>query len=59
MTLLAFIDKLTHATENGEYAIGVFLDISKPFIPLTITFCWINYTIMESEAVLFLGSRIT
>ena len=31
MTLLTFIDKVIQAIENGEYAIGVFLDFSKAF----------------------------
>ena len=31
VALLTFIDKVIQAIENGEYAIGVFLDFSKPF----------------------------
>ena len=31
MALLSLIDRLTHAIENGEYVIGVFLDFSKAF----------------------------
>ena len=31
MALLTFIDKVIQAIENGEYAIGVFLDFSKAF----------------------------
>ena len=31
LALITFIDKLTAAIENGDYAIGVFLDFSKAF----------------------------
>ena len=31
MALLSLIDRLTHAIEDGEYVIGVFLDFSKAF----------------------------
>ena len=31
VALLTFIDKVIQAIENGEYAIGVFLDFSKAF----------------------------
>ena len=31
MALLTFIDKVIQAIENGEHAIGVFLDFSKAF----------------------------
>ena len=39
VALLTFIDKVIEAIENGEYAIGVFLDFSKALILLTIKFC--------------------
>ena len=31
MALLSLIDRLTHAIQDGEYVIGVFLDFSKAF----------------------------
>ena len=31
MALLSLIDRLTHAIEDGEYVIGVFLDFAKAF----------------------------
>ena len=31
MALLSLIDRLTHAIEDDEYVIGVFLDFSKAF----------------------------
>ena len=42
VALLTFIDKVIQAIENGEYAIGVFLDFQRFLILLTIKFCWIN-----------------
>ena len=34
LALITLIDKLTAALENGDYAIGVFLDFSKAFAPM-------------------------
>ena len=31
MALLSLVDNLTHALENGEYVVGVYLDLSKAF----------------------------
>ena len=31
MALLSLIDNLTHALENGEYIVGVYLDFPKAF----------------------------
>ena len=31
MALLSLVDNLTHALENGEYVVGVYLDFSKDF----------------------------
>ena len=42
VALLTFINTVIQAIENGEYAIGVFLDFQRPLILLTIKFCLIN-----------------
>ena len=31
MALLSLVDNLTHALENGEHVVGVYLDFSKAF----------------------------
>ena len=57
--LLSFVDKVIQTIEKGEYAVGVFLDFSKPLILLTMIFGWTNLISMESEIVLFSGFKVT
>ena len=47
MALIILLENLVKALDNGNCAVGIFLDFQKAFdIKLIIVFCWINFTFM-------------
>ena len=59
VALLTFIDIVIEATENGEYAIGVFLDFSKAFDTVDHEILLDKLNHYGIRAVPFLGSKVT
>ena len=58
MALASFIDKVTEFIDNGEYAIGVFLDFSRAFDTLIMISCLWSFIIMESEVWDYYGLKV-
>ena len=58
VAFLTFIDKVIKAIGIREYPIGVLWIFRRPLTLLTIKLCWINYIIIESEAVPFLVQKL-
>ena len=49
MALITLVDRITEALENGDYVVGVFIDFSKAFDTVIISFYWINCLFMAPE----------
>ena len=59
MALMILMDKLIESLDRGEYVIGIFLDFSKPLIPLIIRYYYRNCTITQYEDLHMFYSYLT
>ena len=59
MALLIMLENIRNALDNGECAVGIFLDIKKRSTPLIMTSYWINFLIMASEELPWNGLKVT
>ena len=55
MALITLVDKILTAINNGEYVIGVFLDLRKAFVTVNHEILLKNYINMESEVWHIIG----
>ena len=57
MALIFLMDKIISVLNDGDYVLGLFLDLPKLLIPLIIIFFLTNWNFMGSEEMHFVGFK--
>ena len=59
MALVVMPENITNVLDNGEYAIGIFLDLQKAFDNVDHNILWNKFIVMVSEELPWNGLKIT